>query len=162
MRTASTDSKPGSYAARSRDRGHHPPSTQPVVGAFGFNRSRSRSRESSTGRADDAGRRTDVVFEMVNGPTSCRRPRPPAATAGSGTSVEDDANLTTRIRDAPDTRDTTPFRGRETACEATDPGAPCSRLSSRPGTRILGRRDAPLGRGRRRLPSGHERPRLPS
>ena len=100
-RTASTASRPGSSAARSRDRGHHPPSTQPVVGPFGFSRNRSDSRESSTGRAHDA------IGEMV-GADIMSVSRPPAVERRYGAFVEDDAGLTTRVRDAPDTVDPTP------------------------------------------------------
>src|SRR5690349_15662653 len=49
-RTASTASRPGSSTARSRDRGHHPPPTKPVVAAFGFNRSRKTYRGPATRR----------------------------------------------------------------------------------------------------------------
>ena len=65
-------------------------------------------------------------------PTSCRCSHPPAANHRIGTFAEDDASLTTRIRDAPDTPDTTPSRGR-----------------SRPARLPLRHGDPAVGAGRR-------------
>jgi len=73
----------------------------PVVGPFGFNRNRSGSRESSTGLARDA------MPEMV-GADIMSVSRPPAAERRVWAFVEDDASLTTHVRNAPDNRDHTP------------------------------------------------------
>ena len=63
----------------------------------------------------------DVAPEMV-GRRHVGAPVPRQLTVGSGTFVEDDASLATRVRDAPDTCDHTPPSGRSTAHEATDLG----------------------------------------
>src|SRR3954451_3099218 len=76
-RTARTARRPGSSAARSRDRGHHPPSTQPVVGPFGFNRNRNGGF--LTGPASDGG-------FAVGGADAMSLLRPPALPPGLGLS----------------------------------------------------------------------------
>jgi hypothetical protein len=83
-RTASTDSKPESSAGRSRDRGHHPPSTQPVVGAFGFNRGRTRGP--SVERARDDGRGTYLTSGMVGADAMSVLPSPGSAPPDLGLS----------------------------------------------------------------------------
>jgi hypothetical protein len=62
--------------------------------------------------SQDGGRGTGVMSGVVGADIMSGAPVPRQRTAGSGTFVEDDANLTTRIRNAPDTIDTTPSRDR--------------------------------------------------
>src|SRR2546430_4797225 len=101
-RTASTASRAGSSVGRSSDRGHHAPSTYPVVGAFGFNFSRSVCRDGSVAMV--AGgvmmRRCGSDLMSVSRPRSENRP--------VWVAVEYDVNLTVHVRDVLDNPNTTP------------------------------------------------------
>lgn len=94
----------GSSADRSRDRGHHAPSTYPEVGAFGFKLSREVCRGGSAASA------AERVARRVRGPNIMLVLPSTTAKPGRVGVAENDASLTAHTRNTFDTLDGTPPR----------------------------------------------------